>query len=91
MPSFSYDFTSTGVFKGESKFDTGLFINGKFEEGSGKTIDVVNPTTGKVIGKVAEGTPEGECCARGLLWTSADRCAFLFRCRPCRGCRSEVL
>jgi len=58
MPSFSYDFTSHGTFKGKSTFETGLYINGKFEEGSGKTIDVINPSTGETVGKVTEGTPE---------------------------------
>jgi aldehyde dehydrogenase (NAD+) len=60
MPSFSYDFTSHGTFKGKSTFETGLYINGKFEEGSAKTIDVINPSTGETVGKVTEGTPEGE-------------------------------
>ncbi|GAA5980699.1 hypothetical protein JCM5350_006356 [Sporobolomyces pararoseus] len=43
----------------EVEFDVGIFINNKFKSGkSGKTIDVVDPSTGKVIAAVAEGTPE---------------------------------
>ncbi|KAB5593555.1 Aldehyde dehydrogenase [Ceratobasidium theobromae] len=56
MPSvFEYDFTPEG-HNIKTKFSTGLYINGKFVDGnSGKTIDVVNPTTGKVITAVSEG------------------------------------
>ncbi|KAI0791845.1 aldehyde dehydrogenase [Abortiporus biennis] len=59
MPeTFTYQF-NTPVFKGESSFSTGLFINGEFVDGSKKTyIDVINPSTGKVITKISEGTPE---------------------------------
>ncbi|GAA5953093.1 hypothetical protein JCM21900_005065 [Sporobolomyces salmonicolor] len=40
-------------------FDTGLFIDGKFVKGkSGKSIDVVDPSTGKVIAAVAEADVE---------------------------------
>ncbi|KIJ48530.1 hypothetical protein M422DRAFT_226046 [Sphaerobolus stellatus SS14] len=57
-PSFSFDF-DTDHFKGKVNFSTGLFINGKFVDGSDNTtIDVINPTTGKKIGVVAEGTPK---------------------------------
>ena len=40
MPtSFTYDF-DTPVYKGKTAFDTGLFIGGKFVDGSeGKTIE----------------------------------------------------
>ncbi|KAL0576418.1 hypothetical protein V5O48_005554 [Marasmius crinis-equi] len=54
--SFSHEF-NTPSFKGKVNFPTGLFINGKFVDGSDKsTIDVINPTNGKVITKIAEGT-----------------------------------
>ncbi|KAJ2922163.1 hypothetical protein H1R20_g14933, partial [Candolleomyces eurysporus] len=53
---FTHDF-DTPVYKGKTSFETGLFINGKFVDGSeGKTIDIVNPATGKVITSVSEGT-----------------------------------
>jgi len=57
MPSvFEYSFENDG-HPMKAKFNTGLFIDGKFVDGSNKTtIDVVNPTTGKVITKVSEGT-----------------------------------
>ncbi|KAI9451457.1 aldehyde dehydrogenase domain-containing protein [Lactarius psammicola] len=53
---FEYDFKS-GPFQGKSKFPTGVFIDGEFSAGSnGTTIDIINPTNGKVVGKVAEGS-----------------------------------
>lgn len=56
MPTFTHEF-KTKPFSGKTSFETGLFIDGKFCDGSdGATIDVVNPTTGKVIAKVSEGT-----------------------------------
>jgi len=57
MPStFSYDFQNEG-HPIKVDFNTGLFINGKFVDGVNKTtIDVINPTTGKLITKVSEGT-----------------------------------
>ncbi|KAI6013728.1 aldehyde dehydrogenase [Pisolithus microcarpus] len=59
MPSvFTHEF-NTPVYKGKVSFDTGLFINGQFVDGSdGTTIDVVNPTDGKVITSISEGTPK---------------------------------
>ncbi|TFY62577.1 hypothetical protein EVG20_g6655 [Dentipellis fragilis] len=49
----------TPVFKGKVSFPTGIFINGKFTEGStGNTIDVINPTNGKVITKIPEATAD---------------------------------
>ncbi|KAJ3928000.1 MAG: aldehyde dehydrogenase [Lentinula lateritia] len=55
-PTFTHDF-NTPVYKGKSSFSTGLYINGKFVEGSdGTTIDVINPTTGKITTRVAEAT-----------------------------------
>ncbi|KAL6305696.1 aldehyde dehydrogenase [Sparassis latifolia] len=57
MPhTFSQQF-NTSVFKGNVSFSTGLFIGGKFVDGSSNShIDVVNPSTGKVITKISEGT-----------------------------------
>ncbi|KAK1230167.1 hypothetical protein PQX77_006761 [Marasmius sp. AFHP31] len=55
-PSFSHEF-NTPSFKGKVNFPTGLYINGKFVDGADKsTIDVVNPTNGQVVTKIAEGT-----------------------------------
>ncbi|KDQ51384.1 hypothetical protein JAAARDRAFT_140360 [Jaapia argillacea MUCL 33604] len=54
--TFSYKF-DTPTFKGTSTFPTGLFINGKFVDPvEDATIDVINPTNAKVIGKVAIGS-----------------------------------
>ncbi|KAG8723444.1 aldehyde dehydrogenase (NAD(P)(+)) ald5, partial [Ceratobasidium sp. 395] len=57
MPSvFDYSFDNHG-HPIKVKFNTGLYIDGKWVDGSNKTtIDVINPTTGKVITKVSEGT-----------------------------------
>ncbi|KAF8337184.1 aldehyde dehydrogenase [Amanita rubescens] len=57
MPSvFTHEF-DTSVYKGKTQFNTGLFINGQFLDGSDNTyIDVVNPSTGQVITKISEGT-----------------------------------
>ncbi|CAE6371961.1 unnamed protein product [Rhizoctonia solani] len=57
MPSiFEYNFEDHG-HKFATKFSTGLLIGGKWVDGSNNTtIDVVNPTTGKVIAKISEGT-----------------------------------
>ncbi|KAJ9091002.1 hypothetical protein QFC19_009298 [Naganishia cerealis] len=58
MPGiFEYDFSTTGgVFKGKSSFSTGLFIDGQFVDSkAGATIDVINPVTGKAVGKVSAG------------------------------------
>ncbi|KAG9097323.1 aldehyde dehydrogenase (NAD(P)(+)) ald5 [Ceratobasidium sp. 370] len=57
MPStFEYNFEAEG-HPIKVKFNTGLFIDGKFVDGCDKgTIDVINPSTGKVITKVSEGT-----------------------------------
>ncbi|CCA70964.1 related to indole-3-acetaldehyde dehydrogenase [Serendipita indica DSM 11827] len=55
MTTFTYQF-NTPTYKGSSNFPTGLFIGGKFVDGSeGKTIDVINPTSGKVITAISEG------------------------------------
>jgi len=56
MTSFDYQF-NTKPFSGKTAFKTGLFIDGKFVDGSdGGTIDIVNPSNGKVITKISEGT-----------------------------------
>ncbi|KAJ7673987.1 aldehyde dehydrogenase domain-containing protein [Mycena polygramma] len=53
---FTHEFTE-GVYKGKISFPTGLFIGGEFVEGSKKTtIDVVNPSTGKLLTKIPEAT-----------------------------------
>ncbi|KAI0294174.1 aldehyde dehydrogenase [Russula brevipes] len=54
--TFTHEFDNDS-FKGKVDFPTGIFIGGQFSAGSdGSTIDVVNPSTGKVITRVAEGT-----------------------------------
>ncbi|KAJ8593641.1 aldehyde dehydrogenase [Rhizopogon salebrosus TDB-379] len=59
MPStFTHQFDAP-TFKGKVSFNTGIFINGQFVDGSNNTtIDVINPTNGKVITSVSEGTPK---------------------------------
>jgi len=53
---FTYDF-DTPVFKKKIDFPSGVFINNEFSAGSGKTeIDLINPSTGKTIASVSEGT-----------------------------------
>ncbi|KAJ7171297.1 aldehyde dehydrogenase domain-containing protein [Mycena filopes] len=55
-PTFSYEFKGD-LFKGSTKFSTGLFIDGEFREAAdGKTLDVINPSTGTVLTRVAEGS-----------------------------------
>ncbi|KAI0668746.1 aldehyde dehydrogenase [Trametes maxima] len=59
MPETFVHKFDTPVFKGEVNVPLGLYINGKFVDGSnGTTIEVINPSTGKVITKIAEGTPK---------------------------------
>ncbi|KAH9960726.1 aldehyde dehydrogenase [Lactifluus volemus] len=54
--TFSYEFDNE-CFKGKVSFPTGIFIDGKFSAGSDNTtIPVLNPSSGKVIASVAEGT-----------------------------------
>ncbi|KAG8798912.1 aldehyde dehydrogenase (NAD(P)(+)) ald5, partial [Serendipita sp. 398] len=56
MPTFTHQF-DTKTYNKSVSFETGLFINGKFQDGSDKTtIDVTNPSTGKVITAISEGT-----------------------------------
>ncbi|KAH9947062.1 aldehyde dehydrogenase [Amylocystis lapponica] len=59
MPQvFSNEF-NTPVFKGKTSFNTGLFIDNKFVDGSSQeTIEVTNPSNGKLITKIARGTPQ---------------------------------
>ncbi|EMD41319.1 hypothetical protein CERSUDRAFT_120461 [Gelatoporia subvermispora B] len=59
MPS-TFEYTwDTPVYKGSTSFSTGLYINGKFIDGSNNTtIDVINPTDGKTIASISEGTPK---------------------------------
>jgi len=59
MPGvFTHQFDND-YFKGQVNINTGLFIDGKWVDGSeGTTIDVLNPSTGKVLTKVSEGTPK---------------------------------
>ncbi|OBZ79629.1 Aldehyde dehydrogenase [Grifola frondosa] len=59
MPATFVHKFDTAVFKGEVSVPTGLFINGKFVDGIKKTtLDVVNPSTGKVVTKISEGTKD---------------------------------
>ncbi|KAJ3749502.1 aldehyde dehydrogenase [Lentinula detonsa] len=47
----------TPAYKGSVSCNTGLFINGKFVDAvEGGTIDVINPSTGKLLTKVAAAT-----------------------------------
>ncbi|TFY75046.1 hypothetical protein EWM64_g8968, partial [Hericium alpestre] len=58
MTTWEYEF-DTPTFKGKVSYPTGVFIDGKFSHGSAnKTIDVINPTNGKVITSVSEATPD---------------------------------
>ncbi|KAF8308496.1 aldehyde dehydrogenase [Clavulina sp. PMI_390] len=54
-PQFEYDFANnTHGFKGKVSFSAGLFINNEFVDSvDGKTLDLMNPATGKPIGKVS--------------------------------------
>ncbi|EKM54307.1 uncharacterized protein PHACADRAFT_258086 [Phanerochaete carnosa HHB-10118-sp] len=57
MPAaFTHQFDNA-LFKGFTTVNTGLFINGKFVDSvDGATLDVYDPSTGKVITKVAAGS-----------------------------------
>ncbi|TBU39638.1 aldehyde dehydrogenase [Dichomitus squalens] len=59
MPeTFKYTF-DTPVFKGDVEVPLGLYIDGKFVDGSNGTyIDVINPTNGKTTTRISEGTPK---------------------------------
>ncbi|KZV88177.1 aldehyde dehydrogenase [Exidia glandulosa HHB12029] len=53
-PTFSHTFNHPS-YSGKVSFPVGLFIDGKFVDGSeGKLIDVLNPSNGKLIGQIAE-------------------------------------
>ncbi|KAI0364897.1 aldehyde dehydrogenase [Pilatotrama ljubarskyi] len=59
MPETYVHKFDTPVFKGEVSVPLGLYIDGKFVDGSnGTTIDVINPSNGKLITKISEGTPK---------------------------------
>ncbi|KAL0959104.1 hypothetical protein HGRIS_014401 [Hohenbuehelia grisea] len=56
--NFSYTF-DTPVYKASSTLNSGLFIDGQFVDPvQGGFVEITNPATGKVIGKVAAGTKE---------------------------------
>ncbi|KAF8584887.1 aldehyde dehydrogenase [Ramaria rubella] len=57
MPTtFTHSFDNH-YFKGKTSFSTGLFINNEFVDGSDNTtIDIFNPTTGKKLTAISEGT-----------------------------------
>ncbi|EIM91726.1 aldehyde dehydrogenase [Stereum hirsutum FP-91666 SS1] len=56
MTSFVHEF-DTPLFKGKVNFPTGVYIDGKFSDGASQTtIDVIDPTNGKVITSVSEAT-----------------------------------
>ncbi|KAJ7733070.1 aldehyde dehydrogenase [Mycena maculata] len=55
-PTFTHEF-KTESFNGKTTFQTGVFIGGEFRDGADKTtIDVINPTNGKLITQIAEAT-----------------------------------
>ncbi|KAI9062269.1 aldehyde dehydrogenase [Trametes sanguinea] len=59
MPETYVHKFDTPTFKGEISVPLGLYIDGKFVDGSnGTTIDVINPSNGKIITKISEGTPK---------------------------------
>ncbi|KAH9991002.1 aldehyde dehydrogenase domain-containing protein [Russula vinacea] len=54
--TFNHEF-KTEAFKGKVSFPTGVFIDGKFSAGSGgTTIDVIDPSNGKILASINEGT-----------------------------------
>ncbi|KAG6856977.1 hypothetical protein H0H87_011366 [Tephrocybe sp. NHM501043] len=57
MTEFTYTF-DTPTYKGFSRLNTGLFINGTFVQpvGATSTIDIVNPANGKLITTVYAGS-----------------------------------
>ncbi|EIW74570.1 aldehyde dehydrogenase [Coniophora puteana RWD-64-598 SS2] len=57
MPTtFNQDF-KTPTYSGKVAFNTGVYINGEFRDGSDSTtIDIINPTTGRVLTKISEAT-----------------------------------
>ncbi|KAH7886884.1 aldehyde dehydrogenase domain-containing protein [Phlebopus sp. FC_14] len=59
MPAvFTHQFDNPS-YKGQVSFSTGIFIDNKFTDGSdGTSIDIINPTNGKVITTISEATPK---------------------------------
>ncbi|KAF7342574.1 Aldehyde dehydrogenase [Mycena sanguinolenta] len=56
MTHFTYEFNNAS-YTGKVSFPTGLFINGEFVDGvKGTTLEVFNPTTGKVLTTITEAT-----------------------------------
>ncbi|KAI0319884.1 aldehyde dehydrogenase domain-containing protein [Amylostereum chailletii] len=56
MTTFSYEF-DTPVFNKRVSLPTGVFIDNEFSRGADQTtIDIVNPTTGKTVTSISEGT-----------------------------------
>ncbi|KAF7351555.1 Aldehyde dehydrogenase [Mycena sanguinolenta] len=63
MTHFTYEFNNES-YTGKVSFPTGLFINGEFVDGvKGTTLEVFNPTTGKVLTTVTEATAGDVDCA----------------------------
>lgn len=57
-PTLNLNFGPDAAVK-SSSFSGGLFINNEFVAGEGgKTIDVINPSTGEKIGEVSEASPK---------------------------------
>ncbi|EJD50206.1 aldehyde dehydrogenase [Auricularia subglabra TFB-10046 SS5] len=55
-PTFSYTFDHPS-YSGKVTFPAGVYIDGKYSDGAeGKLIDVLNPTNGKLVGQIAEGS-----------------------------------
>jgi aldehyde dehydrogenase (NAD+) len=73
MPStFSYQW-DTPKYKGSTSFNTGLFVGGKFIDGADKTtIDVFNPTNGKLITTISEATAKDVDLAVEAAQTAFD-------------------
>nr|AKS10559.1 aryl-aldehyde dehydrogenase [Trametes cinnabarina] len=59
MPETYVHKFDTPTFKGEISVPLGLYIDGKWVDGSsGNKIDVINPSNGKLITKITEGSPK---------------------------------
>ncbi|KAH8804238.1 aldehyde dehydrogenase domain-containing protein [Flagelloscypha sp. PMI_526] len=57
MAQFTFKW-DTAVYKGETSINTGIFIDDEWSPGSDNTtIDIINPSSGKVLTAIAEGTP----------------------------------
>ncbi|KII83878.1 hypothetical protein PLICRDRAFT_118592 [Plicaturopsis crispa FD-325 SS-3] len=58
MPT-TFEYTwDTPAYKGKTSFPTGLYIDGKWVDGGDKsTLDVINPTNGKILTTISEATP----------------------------------